>query len=181
VCYGIDMRILRNLVTGILLAWSAYMPSARADSAPKGNADYLMIGPPLGATFHANNPVGFVAGIEASLVHLDRHFAWYGAYTDLVHDFGSHETRFTVGPELGYACFGIDGGYALGAGEYGVRHGLAVRPMISLVFVMLYGRVEQFFGERAETVGELGLLFKLPVLLREGSYNWREESEPSSR
>jgi hypothetical protein len=87
---------------------------------------------------------------------------WIGGYADAVHDFGANTTRFSIGPEIGYGLFGLDGGYLFEAGEQD-HHGLTVRGAITVGFVAVYARYSRVFGADDPNRGELGLLFKVPL------------------
>jgi hypothetical protein len=152
---------------------------ALADAAPKfHNAWYLPVGISGGVAIHDGADDGFVGGLEASIVRNDD-YNWMGAYADVVHDFAADTTRISLGPELGEAIFGIDGGYVLETGGGRTRHGVAVRPMFSLGVIMLYGRLEWLATEPSETLGEVGLLLKVPIELHnEPAYHGRPDLEP---
>ena len=144
---------------------------ARGDAAPKfNNAWFVPVGVSGALALHADAPAGFAGGAEVSVVHNDD-YDWLGAYADVVHDFAVDATRLSIGPELGEGFAGIDGGYLFEVGNGRTRHGVTVRPMLSLGFVMLYGRVGWLGGQDPETLGEVGLLFKYPIELHnEPSY-----------
>jgi hypothetical protein len=78
---------------------------------------------------------------------------WAGIYTDLARDTGAGVTSFTLGPEVGYGPFGIDGGLAVLDG----KGGWCVRPVLSLGLVSLYARVGQVQGN---TFSQFGVLLK---------------------
>ncbi len=135
--------------------------AARADAAPKPESGlWGSLGVPLGLGVH-RGPNQFFFGAEASLFHLNRDFRWLGGYADIVAEPSSEAVRVSVGPEIGMAVLGIDGGYVreLGGAK---RHGFAVRPMLSLAFTTLAFRIGHFPGEKGGSYGELTLLVKVP-------------------
>jgi hypothetical protein len=163
---------------GLLLLCLTLAPSAFADAMPKMHDSwFLPFGLSTAYALHKYSSNGFAGGLELSVVHNDDFF-WQGAYADVVRDFENEHTRLSLGPEIGVMVLGIDGGYLLDTGKGTTRHGFCVRPMFSLGIMMLYGRVDQLLGAEHETIGEIGLLFKYPVLLHEGEDPYRPVPEP---
>jgi hypothetical protein len=160
---------------GLFFAVFALSPAALADAGPKVHDSwFLPFGVSAAYAIHDGTSNGFAGGLELSIVHNDE-FDWKGAYVDLVRDFANEHTRLSIGPEIGAAFVGIDGGYLLDTGGDRARHGFCLRPMFSLGFVMAYGRIEQLIGSEHETLGEIGILIKFPVLLHEGENQMRPE------
>lgn len=126
---------------------------------------YLPVGVSTGLSLHGK--VGGYLGGELSLVHLDgQSLFWLGGYTDVLHDFLVDTTRATVGPEIGIGPFGLDGGLLLDLSRTGPRPGFALRPVLSLSWLSLTGRVGYLAAPGGhEVFGEAGLLFKVPVHL----------------
>lgn len=122
---------------------------------------YLLGGLASGVSF---GPNGVYLGGELSLVRQFQEFAWLGAYVDGVYDFGRDQTRFSVGPEVGWSALGLDGGYLLALDGAGAHSGVTARPLISVGFVTAYGRVSHLF-EPKSTWLEAGLLLKYPFEL----------------
>jgi hypothetical protein len=171
-------RLARAIGLGIASTILAAAPAAWADAMPKiYDSWFLPVGVSTASALHPDTSNGFAGGLELSLVHNDE-FSWQGAYADVVRDFASERTRVSIGPEIGEAFLGIDGGYLLDTGKGVTRHGFCVRPMFSLGFVMIYGRLGQLFGSEHETLGEIGLLFKYPIVLHEGENPHRPMYEP---
>jgi hypothetical protein len=95
----------------------------------------------------------------------DFQMRWLGGYLDLLADRGSDTTRLTIGPELGIAPVGIDGGLLIDFGDTR-RYGFAIRPVVSLAFAAVYLRYERYLTDGPEShVVELGLLLKIPKML----------------
>ena len=106
-------------------------------------------------------PNGALLGPEVSLVRITNDVVWYGGYVDFLWDFGSDRQRLSVGPEFGYSVLGIDGGYVLEQGDK-LRHGLAVRPLLTLGVFGIGLRTVKVFGDGGETLAEINVLVKLP-------------------
>lgn len=122
---------------------------------------YVLGGLASGVSF---GPKGVYLGGELSVVRQFQEFAWLGAYVDGVYDFGRDQKRFSIGPEVGWSAFGLDGGYLLALDGAGAHSGVTVRPLISIGFVTAYGRVSHLF-EPKHTWLEAGLLLKYPFEL----------------
>jgi hypothetical protein len=126
------------------------------------------IGVAVGRAIHPDAPDGAYVGFEASVVGFGtRSLAWLGGYLDLTRDLAAHRTRASVGPELGLGPFGVDGGYLVELSGAGRRQGFAVRPMLSLSYLSLTGRLGYLIGGAGrETFGEVGALLKVPLFGR---------------
>src|SRR5690606_11263865 len=122
---------------------------------------YLSVGPSVGLGFA---PSALLLGGEVSLVRQTREFFWFGAYVDLVHDFGHDQTRLSVGPEFGWSALGLDVGYVVSLHGDGSA-ALSVRPMLTMGFVTVFGRVLHPVAGEAATAIESGLLVKYPFEL----------------
>lgn len=123
---------------------------------------YLMIGPHLGVGL---STPGLLLGGEVSVVRQTTEFAWFGGYVDAVHDFARDQTRFSVGPEVGWSAFGLDAGYLLTSSSNGVFHGVTLRPLVSIGYVTLFGRLSKHVNVEGRLWGELGVLLKYPFEL----------------
>jgi hypothetical protein len=143
---------------------------ALADFGPKFNDDwFLPVGFNVAGAFgNSSRSAGFVGGVEASVVHIDADLTWMGAYADASFDAGISRSRITIGPEIGAACFGVDGGFAMLLGGDKSYPGFVIRPMLTFSLFTVYARYVDFPGEPANTSwGELGVLFKLPIPISE--------------
>jgi hypothetical protein len=123
---------------------------------------YLMVGPHVGVGLSSRS---FLLGGEVSVVHQTTEFVWYGAFVDGVRDFGREQTRFSIGPEVGFSAFGLDAGYLLVSRGDSVAHGVTLRPMISLGYATLFGRFSKELSNQTRLSTELGLLLKYPIEL----------------
>nr|HEX4313353.1 hypothetical protein [Kofleriaceae bacterium] len=116
---------------------------------------------------------GFVIGGELSIVRVSQPadcsagsavnaldwlpvIRWLGAYIDGVYDTHGNVVRISLGPEVGWEMFGLDGGFLVREQGGHVSPGFAVRGVLTFGYVQLYVR-----GESART-GEAGLLLKWP-------------------
>src|SRR5262249_48648178 len=120
-----------------------------------------------GVVIHEATSNGAYLGPEASFVHFANETRfWIGGFADALHDFSTNTTRISVGPELGFGPFGIDGGFTSEISESGPRFGFAVRPVLTLSVVALTGRIAHVSGGGStETFGEVGVLLKAPFYL----------------
>ncbi len=105
---------------------------------------------------------GFLLGGELSVVRQTREFFWFGGYLDGVYDFERKQTRLSVGPEFGWSAFGLDAGYLLALDGAGAHGGITARPLLSIGYVTVFGRVSHLL-EAQQTWVEAGLLLKYPV------------------
>jgi hypothetical protein len=156
--------------------------AARADDEDE-NMLVLNVGANIGLSSHEQSSSGFLVGGEASLAFLhlkadEREHEgdapgvpmigtpiWLGLYADLLRDTGSDTTRMSVGPELGTALIGVDGGLLAEVGG-DTRWGVTVRPVLTVGLVSLYGRWGHFADDlRDPDFFEAGLLLKVPVPL----------------
>jgi hypothetical protein len=155
---------LRIAAAATLLTGLSTAP-AHGDAGPKiAPGWYLPFGVSTGVAIHKDHSDGLYLGFEASLVNIDdTSLDWFGFYGDAIRDFAIDANRFSIGPELGMGPFGIDAGYLFENGDNLNRHGVVIRPMLTLSLLAVTGRVGQLFGDQAETFGEVGVLFKFPI------------------
>lgn len=148
----------RLSAVGVGLAALVWSVSARADW--DGTLAWKSVGVNVGAS-HDRSDTNLLLGAEASMggTYL---LAWGGGYMDAVYDTGTGNWRFSIGPEVGLLCLGLDAGLMIEVRDGQVEPGFVLRPMLAGVYVFPYAR----FGWRAEagTSGftEFGLLFKYP-------------------
>jgi hypothetical protein len=160
-------RAILRVALGLSRAPDEAFHAAREPGAPRKiklpRRWYLPIGVSTGLTLHGK--VGGYLGGELSFVHLEgRSLFWIGGYTDVLHDFLVDTTRATVGPEIGIGSLGLDGGFLLELSRTGARPGFALRPVLSLPWLSLTGRIGYLAAPGGhEVFGEAGLLFKVPV------------------
>lgn len=140
---------------------SVKTPGAGAQQPMFGSFEgtYGLSGISTGFSF---GPAGYYLGGELSVVRQFREFAWLGGYVDGVYDFGREQTRFSIGPEVGWSALGIDGGYLLAVDDVGTHSGVTVRPMLTMGFVSAFGRFSHLF-EPSSSWLEAGLLVKYPL------------------
>jgi len=126
---------------------------------------WLPVGLQFGPSAVEESREGAFIGGEASFVSYSRG-VWIGGFADAVWDTGPGQLRHVIGPEIGWATFGIDVGYlgVLQDGEY--RPGVAARAICTVGFAGLYGRYGRVFGDAPTPgFGELGVQLKLPIPL----------------
>ncbi len=154
-------RFVRLLVgSWAALAVVASAEGASAHGFPNANI-WMPVGLSTGYSLHDDGPNGALLGPELSLVHITNDAIWYGGYTDFVWDLGSDRQRFSIGPEFGWTFVGLDAGYVLEQGDR-IRHGVALRPLLTIAVVSVGFRGVKVFGDGGETLGEISVLVKLP-------------------
>lgn len=160
------MRLCTSLLAAlpVLLLGSA----ARAWNLAPGPGWYIPVGVNLGASLvPPQDRYGLVVGLEGSAAWIED-LVWYGGYVDCLYDSGLGMGRVSLGPEVGFAFFGIDGGAVIQMDEHGATLGLAVRPVVTIGFAAVYGRwIHLFDGGAGLDVGEVGMLFKVPIPLED--------------
>lgn len=170
--------LARTFVTAALLVLGARSALAEARAHEGGSehggrmsydGSYVMLGPSLALTLDRGEGNGAALGGEVSFVGV-RDALWAGAYLDVLRAFAADETRLSIGPEIGVRFLGVDAGYVLNLGRRSTQHGFALRPMLTLGIVTVYFRSTFLAGERADWLGELGVLLKAPILL--GNEPW---------
>jgi hypothetical protein len=136
---------------------------------PSAAGWYLPMGVTGGVVVHGHGPAGALLGAEVSVVHLsDEKLIWLGGYVDGVYDTARSVGRFSVGPELGWTFFGIDGGLLAQVGGARVDPGVVVRPVVTIGWLGLYARYGHVFsGDALEDFGDVGLLLKYPLEVHE--------------
>lgn len=160
----------RSTVTALaalaLLLWMAQPAAAQEEGEPFAFGDvpeaFVMGGLTGGGSFGSPGGGGFLGG-EASLAWL-YHGVWGGFYMDGFYDFGHGDTTLSIGPELGYAVLGLDGGLGLRLGQADDPElGGQMRLLVSLGNFSLFGRYGFWPGSKdAQHVGQVGVLLKFP-------------------
>ncbi len=122
----------------------------------------------LAGSFPLRGDPSFVLGGEVSSVVFASNAVWAGGYLDANYHISSDEVRWSVGPELGWAFFGADAGYAMSIREGELRHGAQFRLLLSAAVVSLYGRATWFAQDNfADALSfEAGLLVKYPFRIK---------------
>jgi hypothetical protein len=155
--------VLRALSTAPEAAFARAPDDARPPPKRLPRSVHLPFGLTTGVALRGR--ASYFVGVEASLVHISTpSLFWIGAYADALYDFGPRAFRTSFGPELGWGPLGFDAGMLLERTESERRVGLVARPLLTLSWVALSGRIGWFFEERT-TFGEIGLLVKLPNAL----------------
>lgn len=185
-----EMRALPAILilatTGAAHAGDADDPPAKTDrdqviepaySEGTKNGLHVIPGINIGGA-HAPGDTGFLLGgeISVAVVHWKYgHYGrdnpndygprswptWAGVYGDVVRDFTRDATRISVGPEIGYAVFGIDGGYVHQTTGEG-RDGFVIRPVLTLGLLQGYFRFGHFADDLpGANFQEFGILLKV--------------------
>lgn len=111
---------------------------------------------------------GALVGGELSLVRL-RERTYLGAYTDAYYDWGADGTYVTLGPEIGYAVIGLDGGVAWRFAGGDTQIGATGRLSVGVGLVNIYARYAYFDAMSDDHVIQIGLAVKLPLMTLGGN------------
>lgn len=145
-------------ILGVGATAFAWTSPARADWG--GSLSWKSVGANIGASTDGGT-TNLLLGAEGSLGGTYT-LLWGGGYVDAVYDTGTGDLRFSIGPEVGLLCLGLDAGLMMEVRNGEVSPGFVLRPMLAGMYVFPYAR----FGWRADkTVGglsELGVLLKYP-------------------
>jgi len=172
------------IAAALVIASTLSARSSLADAGPKvSDSLWLPMGMNFGYSLNPDPaPNGFLVGPEVSLVYIGRDLYWFGAYTDVLRDFGTDATRLSAGLEAGMAIFGFDVGYVSEFREGEQQSGVRGRLLFSFAAVHFYGGMGQVFGEPKHSYGEIGVLLKVPIVLWEAPRRWhRPRYEPEPR
>lgn len=160
----------RTLSTLLLLLLALAPQAARADH---GLAVLPGLTTGVGFLHQGLDTPGWTIGAEVSAVYYNEDINFLGGsgsliagggYLDALWDFGSDSFRLSMGPELVWFCFGMDGGYLLQLHDGEAGHGIAGRAFISFAVVSLYTRVGSTWGAVDDTFMEIGLTLKAPII-----------------
>jgi hypothetical protein len=130
---------------------------------------FLPVGVNIGGAVHPSADLGYLFGVEGSLVYFPLpHATWGGGYVDAVYDTGTKHARFSVGPEFGFTFIGLDGGLVVQPGTERTAIGFQGRVLLTLGVVSVYARWGKLPALDVDaTFREIGILLKFPILLRD--------------
>ena len=154
------------------LAVALVPAKASAHGLPNANV-WIPVGLSTGYALHDTLPNGALLGPELSVVRITNQGLWYGGYADFLWDLGSDRQRLSIGPEFGHTFFGIDGGYVLEQNDK-LRHGVALRPLLTIALISVGFRGVKLFGAGGETLGEISVLVKLPFPVATATEHYAE-------
>jgi hypothetical protein len=175
---ALDVRTNTNIVRDVrwrLAALAAALLAvlgSSADASADLNLPYmgpssgwfLPVGADLGVAILPNSSPGALLGGEASLVYFDTQGpSWFGAFASAAFITNANQGRFSIGPEAGFAIFGIDGGLLDVVASGQDFAGVTVRPMLTVGFATLYARWDHTFSHGGADAGQIGALIKFPV------------------
>ena len=89
-------------------------------------------------------------------------FAFWGLYADMLYVPGKGY-RFTIGPELGWTIFAVDGGYEGISDDSGYHHGFAVRALTHIPRLYLSAYARGHYVTSGFPFFDFGVLLKLPL------------------
>ncbi|HEY5935732.1 MAG TPA: hypothetical protein VIU61_13885 [Kofleriaceae bacterium] len=152
------------------IAAVALLVAFHSHALAESDGHLLPVGLSTSRVWHETASDSYTLGAEASVVWIEASTPkspdaiglnfWYGAYLDLVRNFGTDTTRMTVGPELGLNYVGVDGGFMVDVGDT-IRTGFVIRPVLTIGVVTLGYRYGYFFDDDPDNrFHELGLLIK---------------------
>jgi hypothetical protein len=154
------------------LAAVAVARDASADYYGPKSGWYLPVGVDVGYALSSGAP-GVLLGGEVSVVYIDMRGleggpsgpVWIGAFASGGYITGQNAGRFSFGPEVGYAIFGLDGGFVDIVADGRDTTGVTLRPMLTLSFITVYGRWDHTFDRGGVDTGQVGLMLKFPVAI----------------
>lgn len=168
------------------VALAAALAAPRAAAADRIRALHLegwygKLGLESGVVFGRERGAAPLLGAAATLVRVNEHLEWYGLQGDVLVDWNGDRDaglRYSLGPELGVAIYGVDLGYFGERADGQTRHGLQARAKVTVGLAAVYvraayaaGAPPAVTGDRApalsdeETSLEVGLQLKLPVYI----------------
>jgi hypothetical protein len=166
------MSARRRAVFAVTVLSGAFLPrTASADlNLPymgPSSGWYLPVGVDLAYAWLPAGTTGALLGGEASVAYVDFSSTphWYGAFVSGGYLTNTTAGRFSVGPEVGYAIFGLDGGFVDVVSSGKDYAGFTLRPMLTVGFLTLYGRWDHLVSGGGTDMKQAGVLLKFPVAL----------------
>lgn len=137
---------------------------------------YGKLGLESGVAFGRARGAAPLLGAVATFVHMNRHLEWYGLQGDLLVDWNGERDagmRWSLGPELGVAVFGVDVSYFGERADGMTHHGFQVRAKLTVGLAAVYVRGAHALSGEEESSLEVGLQLKLPVYVARGRRSLR--------
>jgi hypothetical protein len=154
------------LAIGVLFAGALERRAAAKDLPYMGPSSgwYMPAGIDLAVAILPNSSPGALLGGEISLAYLELNDTpkWFGVFASAAYVTNANVERFSVGPEIGLAIFGLDGGLVdvVGGGQNAA--GVTLRPMLTVGFATIYGRWDHTFANGGVDSGQIGGMLKFP-------------------
>jgi hypothetical protein len=129
---------------------------------------YGKLGLESGAVFGRERGAAPLLGAAATFVRMNDHLEWYGLQGDLLVDWNGERdagARWSLGPELGVAIYGVDLGYFGERTDGETHHGVQARAKLTVGLAAVYLRGAWARADQDETSLEVGLQVKLPVYI----------------
>jgi len=129
---------------------------------------YGKVGIESGVVFARERGASPILGATATFVRVNEHLEWYGLQGDLLVDWNGDRAagaRWSLGPELGVAFYGIDLSYFGERTDGDTHHGFQARAKLTLGLVAVYFRGAYALSGEDESSLETGLQVKLPVFI----------------
>lgn len=130
---------------------------------------YAKVGVETGVAFGGNREASPLAGVCATLVHMNDDLEWAGIQADFVVDWNGDEKaggRWSIGPEAGVSIYGVDLSYFGRRIDMGTHHGLQIRAKLTVGVAAVYFRAAHTLVGADETTFDIGLQVKTPVWAR---------------
>jgi hypothetical protein len=127
---------------------------------------YGKLGVESGVVFGRERGAAPLLGAAATFVRMNDHLEWYGLQGDLAVDWNGDRdagARWSLGPELGVAVYGVDLSYFGERTDGEAHHGLQARAKLTVGLAAVYLRGAWTLAGADETSLEAGLQVKLPV------------------
>ncbi len=137
---------------------------------------YGKLGLETGVAFGRERGAAPLLGAVATFVRLNEHLEWYGLQGDLLVDWNGDRDagmRWSFGPELGVAIYGIDLSYFGERTDGETHHGFQARAKLTVGLAAVYVRGAHARGGEDESSLEVGLQLKLPVYIARGRRSLR--------
>lgn len=129
---------------------------------------YGKIGLETGAVFARERDASPLLGATATFVRMNDDLEWMGLQADLLADWNGDRdagARWSVGPEVGVALYGVDVGYFGERVDGETRHGVAVRAKLTVGLAAVYVRGAYALSSTEASSVDVGLQLKLPVIM----------------
>lgn len=126
---------------------------------------FMPVGVDLGYAVLPRSSPGALLGGEISAAYFNTGGpSWYGAFASGAFVTNANQGRFSIGPEVGFAIFGVDGGFLDVVANGQNAAGFTLRGMLTLSFITLYGRWDHTLPGSVDA-GQVGVLLKYPMEL----------------
>jgi hypothetical protein len=163
----------RSVNAGALVAAALLCLAARPAAAERLRGLHLAgwygkVGLETGAVFARERAASPLLGATATFVRMNDDLEWFGLQADLLADWNGDRdagARWSAGPEVGVAIFGVDVGYFGERVDGETRHGVAVRAKLTVGLAAVYVRGAYALSSTEASSVDVGIQLKLPVFM----------------